>query len=87
MPSLMLRGLDAALVARIRAYASSQGLGTAAGAIRLLTIALDHLEARQRGGQASSARLTPEQRSARAKHAAAVRDARRQVPCRLPEVS
>lgn len=79
MPSLMLRlALPAALVGRVRAYATDQGLGTAAGAVRLLTIALDHLDARQRGGQVGSARLTPEQRSARARHAVAVREARRQ---------
>lgn len=62
MPSLMLRGLDAALVARIRAYATAQGLGYAAGAIRLLTIALDHLDARQRGAASRWEGTTPEQR-------------------------
>lgn len=62
---------------RLPVYAAAQGLSLAAARRRLITLALDRLEASARGGRVGSARLTPEQRRARAAHAAAVREARR----------
>jgi hypothetical protein len=73
MPTLQLRGLPVDLVGRIRRYARTQDLGVTAGVVRLLTIALDHLDARVAAGQAAHRDTTPEQRSAAARHAVTAR--------------
>lgn len=66
MPTLMARGLSPELATRVRRYArlhphrsTSESIGA------LLTIALDHLDARAAGGRAVHAGTTPEQRSER----------------------
>lgn len=73
MPSLMLRGLPSDLVGRVRAYATAHGCSTPVAAARLLTIALDHLDARQRGARGRWAGTTPEQRQAMTAAARAAR--------------
>jgi len=77
MPSLMLRGVPADLVARLRAYARSHNRSLPSAAIDLLTIALDHLDARAAGGRRSHAQLTPAERSARARALVQARWAKR----------
>jgi plasmid stability protein len=77
MPSLMLRGLPADLVARIRAYAQAHHLAVPDAAARLLASALDHLDARQRGGVGRWAGTTPAQRRTMT---AAARQARHPQP-------
>jgi plasmid stability protein len=49
---LILRHLDPALVARVRAFAHEHGRSLPEAAALLLTMALDSLEARQRGAAA-----------------------------------
>lgn len=75
MPTLMLRGLPAALVARLRAYADRKGLGQQAAAVALLDAGLRSHERAVAAGQARAATLTPEERTrvsragGRARHA------------------
>lgn len=61
MPTLMLRGLPAALVARLRAYADRKGLGQREAAVALLDAGLRAHERAVAAGQARGATLTPEQ--------------------------
>lgn len=58
---------------RIRAYARAHGITVAAARERLIVAALDGLEARSAGGSKSRETMTAEQRSARARLAAAAR--------------
>ena len=79
MPTLMARGVSPAIVTRVRQYARTRPEVTTSQAIAdLLVVALDHLDARQRGAAAVNSRMTPEQRSARARAAVAAREAKRQ---------
>lgn len=73
MPSLMLRALPADLVARVKAYARAKELPLPAAAAQLLTIALDHLDARSAGAVAVNQQRTPEERSAAASKAVQAR--------------
>lgn len=65
----LLRGLDPALVARVRAYADARRIPILAAVARLITAGLDHLAARRAGGLSANARLTPDERRARARRA------------------
>ena len=80
MPTLRLMHVPPALMTRVRRYARAVGLEISAAGAQLLTIALDHREARARGGRAGSQAMTAEQRRARAQHAARARWARRAGP-------
>lgn len=73
MPTIMLRGLPADLVARLRTYAQQHALSLPEAASRLLVIALDHLAARAAGAAAVNATRTPEERQESAQHAARAR--------------
>lgn len=73
MPTIMLRGLPADLVARLRAYAQQHNVPLPEAALRLLVIALDHLAARASGAAAVNATRTPEERQESAQHAARAR--------------
>lgn len=66
MPTLMLRGLSADLMARIRAHAARLGLRPREAAERLLAQGLDLAESRAAGARAVNQRLTPAQRTAAA---------------------
>lgn len=80
MPTLMLRGLDRALMDRIAAYASKWSVGRADAAVRLIQAGLDHIDARRRGADAVNARLTPEERSEKGRRAVAMRADRQPPP-------
>jgi plasmid stability protein len=71
--ALMIRNLGRALKARLVAYAAARGLGTSAAAVELLERGLDNVDAVAAGGHARAATLTPEQRSAQARHASTSR--------------
>lgn len=73
MPSLMLRRLAPDLVRQVRAYAHDRGLETSEAASELLTQALQSRQERTRGADVVNARLTPDERSARARKAAQAR--------------
>ena len=73
MPTLMLRGLDAALVARVRAYARHHDLSLVAATSALWLRGLASVAAVSTAGHARAASLTPEERSAIARHAAGAR--------------
>jgi hypothetical protein len=73
MPSLMLRGLPADLVARVKSYAHALGLSLPAAAARLLVDGLGRHEARQAAGRATAESRTPEERTAHARAAAEAR--------------
>ena len=75
MPTLMLRGLSAELVARITAYGRRQvsPLGVGDAASRLLEIGLEHLDARTAGARALNNARTPDERSAASSKAAVAR--------------
>lgn len=73
MPTLHLSGLDADLVSRVRAYARARGLSTPDAAASLLTLGLQMAAGRAEGARAVNARLSPEERSERAREAAAAR--------------
>lgn len=76
MPSLMLRGLPADLLRRLRAYADRKGLGQREAAIAWLEAgerALDDREARAARLRARHEASTPAERAAGARHAALVR--------------
>lgn len=62
---------------RLHAYAAEQGLSLSEARARLLTIALDHLDARRRGGHGRHQRMTTAERSASAARAARIRWAAR----------
>lgn len=76
MPTLHLTGLDADLVLRVRAYARERGLRTPAGAAELLASGLTLTHARRAGAHATNAGMTADERSERARTAAAARWAR-----------
>lgn len=76
MPSLLLRGLDAATIAQVRALARAAGVRTPDMATTLLTEALTTRQQRAKGAALTNAALTPEQRSARARAAVTARWAR-----------
>lgn len=63
MPSLMLRTLPDALLARLRAYRDARQISLQDAAVQAMAAGLDHLEARRRGGLARAERLTPAQLS------------------------
>lgn len=73
MPTLMLRGLDAETSARVKSYARTHDLSVSAAAAQLLTIALDHLEARKVAGEARWTGLRKAERSEVARRAAQAR--------------
>lgn len=75
--SLMLRALPSELVGRITAYARTHELPLPRAAAQLLTIALDHLDARAAGGRASHDGRSAEERSESGRHAARARWAAR----------
>lgn len=77
MPTLMLRGVSSDLARRVKAYAATREIGISAAAAHLLTVALDHLDARSRGASVLHASRTPEERSAAAKLAVEAREAKR----------
>lgn len=77
MHTLMLRGLDPALMARIKVYASKWGVGRTEAAVRLIEAGADHLDARTAGADATNRGLTAEQRSASARAAVRARWAKR----------
>lgn len=62
MPTLMLRRLEAGLLARLRAYADRQGLGQDAAAVALLDAGLRAHARAVTGGQARAATMSPEDR-------------------------
>lgn len=70
----MLRGLDSALMSRVRAYAQVRGLTPRDAGIALVIRGLDDYDARAAGARARNAALTATERSASAKHAVTVRD-------------
>ena len=82
MPTLRLMHVPSALMTRVRRYARAVGLEISAAGAQLLTIALDHQEARARGGRAVSQAMTAEQRRARAQRAARARWARQSTETR-----
>lgn len=71
MPTLMLRGLPLALMARLSAYAARVGLGRADAAAALITSALDAHDRRVAGGKARAAQ--PDAQEARQRGAASTR--------------
>lgn len=73
MPTLMARGCDPALVSRVRQYARTRGGSTSDTIAHLLTVALDHLDARAAGGKLVQQGKTPEQRQDAARYAARAR--------------
>jgi len=72
MPSVTFRHLPESLTKRLRAYREAHGLDTSAAGVRLLTFALDTLDARKAGARAINA-APPATRTARAKKAIAAR--------------
>lgn len=72
MPTLMLRGLSSETMACIKAYARREQTQTSVAAAQLLTIALDHLDARSAGAATTNAKPKRE-RSESARHAAQAR--------------
>lgn len=60
MPTLMLRGLPATLVARLGSYADRKGLGQQDAAVALIDAGLRAHERAVAAGQARGAALTPE---------------------------
>lgn len=84
MPTLIIRHLDAATKARLKAHARRQStpahkVGESEAGAELIRIALDHLEARRSGAHALNASRTPAERSAAGRHAVAVREAKRRA--------
>jgi len=73
MPTLMLRGLDPALMARVKSYAERWQIGRSAAAVRLMEAGADHLDARSAGGSKSYAKLTDAERTELGKAGAAAR--------------
>lgn len=73
MPSLMLRKLDPALVARVKAYARAKEISLTDAAVHLLAAGLDHLEARAAGAQATNRSRTAAERSAAGRKAVTAR--------------
>lgn len=73
MPMLVLRGLDAALIGRVRAYARTHNLSLPDACAALLTRALAEVTATSQGGHARAAALSPEQRTESARRAAIAR--------------
>ena len=71
--TLMLRGLDAALMARVRGYARDKDLSLIEAAAVLLTRGLAQCEAVSAAGFARAASLSPEERSDIARRAARAR--------------
>lgn len=73
MPSLMLSGLDAALTARIKAYARLREISVPEAAALLLDAGLRASERASRAAHARSASMTASERSAIARSGAAAR--------------
>ena len=73
MPQILIRGLAAETVSRVRAAARARGTSTPDEAARLLVEALDAREARTAGADAVNAQRTPEERSAAARRASLAR--------------
>lgn len=73
MPSLMLRGLDAALTARIKAYARLREISAPEAAALLLDAGLRASERASRAAHARSASMTANERSVIARTGAAAR--------------
>lgn len=77
MPTLVLRGLDADLLARVKAYAAARDLSLRDAAIEALSRGLDGDSPAQQlgasGGRASAARLSATQRRDKARAAAVAR--------------
>jgi hypothetical protein len=65
---------------RLRAYATAEGLSVSAARQRLIQIALDHLDARRRAGEARHRGTTADQRRASAQRAVAARWAKTKTP-------
>ena len=80
MPTLMLRGLSADLVARVRAYAHGRGLSLPETVAALLTSALDGAEAQRVRATAMQAARTPEARQEAARAGARARWGQRDHP-------
>lgn len=80
MPSLMLRGLPADLVARLRALARGRAVSLSDVAAEMLTLGLQMTAGRAAGAEAVNAAMTPEERSERARRGAAARWAKRDEP-------
>lgn len=62
MATIMLRALPADLVGRLKTYARDRSLSLTTAAVELLTAALDHREARQRGAAKRWAELSADER-------------------------
>ena len=73
MPTLMIRGLEAALVARVRAYAHDRDLPLPEACAELLLRALRQREAVSTAGHARAASLSADERSGIASRAAKAR--------------
>jgi len=74
MPTIMLRGLPAALVAIIRSHGQQLGAeGDRACVLALIDYAIQQREARTAGATAMHAQYTPEERTERARVAARAR--------------
>lgn len=68
----MIRRIDPETMARVKAYARREQTQTSIAAAQLLTIALDHLDARSAGAATTNAKPKRE-RSESARHAAQAR--------------
>jgi metal-responsive CopG/Arc/MetJ family transcriptional regulator len=78
MPTLIARQCSAELLARVQEFQAQHGYTSQSETIRyLIQVAINHLEARSAGAQIVNARMTPAQRSARARKAVAAREAKR----------
>lgn len=70
---MRLREFPEALQPRLRSYLKTHHLDLRDGVVRLVTLALDTLDARSSGGKTVHTRRTPEERAAYARRIIAVR--------------
>lgn len=77
MATLHIEGAPSALMARLRKAAKARDVPFSQYVLEALEHDLDAREAASRGGRASAERLTPEERSERARRAVAAREAGR----------